>query len=113
VAGSAWGQNRDLAIDLARMKCLSRHEFEQLPDAERYGMSYDLVRSSVYNGIVAVRLFSADTQDVLLGMLVIDYTGHDAFACMKGALKAAPLSKVIGSCGRRLAQAHFLREEPK
>jgi hypothetical protein len=112
IAGSAWQQDRDLAVDLSELRQLPRGEFDRLPDKRKYGMTYENVRSSsAYTGIIAVRLFSEKTADTLLGMLVIDYTGQDAFDCMEAALEEAAVSQVIGWCARRLADATFLREE--
>jgi len=44
-------------------------------------------------------------------MLVIDYVGSGSFACIEQAIGDSAISKIIGSCGRRLAEATFLRED--
>jgi hypothetical protein len=111
VAGAAWEQGRDLAVDLVGLKALSEAQFTALSEADRYGMSYKLVQSSAYTGIIATRIFAVETKDTLLGMLVIDYVGTNAFICLQQAIGDPTISSIIGSCGRRLAEATFVRED--
>lgn len=102
VAGTAWEMGQNLMVSLTPLRTLSREEFERLPKHERYGMSFEQFRNaSAYTGIIAVRLYSHDTGDRLLGMLVIDYTGEGSFDCIKQSFEGSPtVAAAVGACAR-------------
>ncbi len=112
IAGTAWAQDRDLAVPIKALKKLALAQFEELPDGAGYGMTYEQIQSSAYTGIIAVRLYSQETGETLLGMLVIDYTGHDQWDCLSKAMDHPEVSETAGACARRLSAAKFLRERP-
>jgi len=104
VAGTAWASKRNLVAPLEPLRRMSRDEFGKLPEHERYGMNYEqLSAASAYTGIIAVRLHTHQTGDKLLGMLVIDYSGKDAFDCVSNSLDEAPVVAAMGACARRLS----------
>lgn len=109
IAGTAWAQDRDLAVSIKALKELARAEFEALPDGAGYGMTYAQTQSSAYTGIIAVRLYNHEAGDTLLGMLVIDYTGDDQWDCLAKAMNNPEVYKIAGACARRLSAAKFLR----
>ena len=45
IAGTAWAQNRDLAVRTQPLKDLSRAEFDALTPEARYGMTYDQIKA--------------------------------------------------------------------
>lgn len=104
IAGTAWATGRDLMVSLEPLRRLTPEQFEALPKQQRYGMNHvQLAAASAYTGIIAIRLHAHDTGDRLLGMLVIDYSGSDAFDCMCDSLSKTPVTAAIGACARRLS----------
>ncbi|HWY19120.1 MAG TPA: hypothetical protein VNY27_10485 [Solirubrobacteraceae bacterium] len=111
IAGTAWAQDRDLAVSIKALKELTLTEFEGLPNGAGYGMTYAQTQSSAYTGIIAVRLYNHEAGDTLLGMLVIDYTGDDQWDCLATAMDHPEVYTTAGACARRLSAAKFMRSD--
>lgn len=119
VAGRAWEDDHNLALDLETFNKERREmgaaSFDALPEGARYGMSYeDFDRTEQYTGVIATRLFAPNRAPGAdpLAVLVVDYSGTGQFDCLKAAMGEIELRQDIGAAARTLAEWQHIGTAP-